>query len=1585
LLYPLGLLCPELCYKEYDDGTIVGSLPHSMLTDEKQLKKLCIASIAAHNRVALKDSTLKCAGNERIIELLFSIECNLRLRGKKITLVTGPRGWEELYENGGPQIANDVKMHHNRFVCDETDGFRSVQCLQAMMRDLRASLFHTSTLNELEFPGVKDIRTEIDNLVEAAAMKHFVHDVDNGQNYTYAIRQTSALPIYRAHHKVMDLIYSYLTKSPEQVFGQIEEYWIKEESQLEITPTGANDHSHALYFPPLNVWENEKKYTKKCLNLIRCSKETLINDHDIEDFKRLGLIVEEKEISSLRNSIEEKQRHICNMGPRCSRIDSNGIYHCRKPNHAKMNPNPNTYNFVPIPNSYSLETKIIFERLKLMKRDRDGTFIPIDPNLNPGMWSYPTNGSCVFSPCSPLMAFLLRSTHNLLLCDPSMSRRYLTNYNALVDSGATVSFRADKSGTVEATLDAEPNQKIKGNRLHKKKEEETKKHKKVSAKYTSLPEIFRCMLGRKEILTNATFVSVPTVPLESRNGVVVRAKREIRNIEEVETFVRQGLSGTTVIGTPSPILGRNEKNLPQWRRFTNSQEIEIRDCLYSKCSLDNTKSYCIRPPELLFIDNQTDYIRCFYWVTLNNKKVDNRTLTPTQQEWLSSFIYKSRWIDGAERGVFIRKIGIPYILKKYGGREVVESKKSLLQQHRRKSLRILLHCLHFLLYKSIHFTGCDIENNIRGKAKSVKLSFFVRDDDTDTTLPHAVYHNIRPSVGLKFLYHILYRWGKWDTETELFNGSSWRDFFFNAGFPISQHTDEELARKCIDKILLRYAAEAFGYPTCQVVISKYVAQAQSLLVGALIHNTIPQGEVPPFLYTTLYRSAKEDAVEWINTLKDRALTTILSKMRNFPDLPSKEDFMNATINQPLNWRPTLTQLEGQPHGSFYEQTKTLEFLCDKVDKYIAMEEDFKRHTVLHGPPGCGKTFLALLQLLYLIGCGMFGIVTSIPSRRARECGGIHIAQLLKLGYGNSKGSSTSAYLADDIIRNLFKNPKHLNTLRIMSLLIFEEGGLFSAELINTISSVMGYIRHTSAYFANILTTTTIDIEQLHTIDGHPMMMSPNVIVGYDIIDLKYFVRSRNDIPLQRLLNIMANWSNRSIYEVKEFETIIRNNCNFVLNPNDLTITKNHLRIFSKNEAIKNAEEDYLRRYIENKPDIQVFIRNAIDEESERGAMHIWESAGLRAIAKLNKNTKLKETLKIYNNMKVSMTYNELNVFDQGQLAIVRCSGITQLNINDWHKIKVLIAPIGTTVPPTNYETMSDEDLIGQGWITTTVKKVVSKQFSVNYDRITRRSQYPIIPQNGLTIHKIMGDTCNEAVTRISSDPNSPYYLWEKGAAVVLLSRFENLSNLTIIAPNGPDEAINVLKNALDKTDNFYLYTKKVVKEQGIVFEKESVMKQPTKRHKRIKIDTLFLFPYRACDNVFPHKSMMKYGAMYLILSKSPLCAQYGICVFYIGETVDLRQRMNQHNTRCDNIADPFYRPYVPIIYFTGFSSKGQRKSLEAMWHNRSRKYQQKNRQISGTASIINEVIAMGQGICNEAMNHDAECNIVMHTCFINKT
>ena len=112
----------------------------------------------------------------------------------------------------------------------------------------------------------------------------------------------------------------------------------------------------------------------------------------------------------------------------------------------------------------------------------------------------------------------------------------------------------------------------------------------------------------------------------------------------------------------------------------------------------------------------------------------------------------------------------------------------------------------------------------------------------------------------------------------------------------------------------------------------------------------------------------------------------------------------------------------------------------------------------------------------------------------------------------------------------------------------------------------------------------------------------------------------------------------------------------------------------------------------------------------------------------------------------------------------------------------------------------------------------------------------------------------------------------------------------------------------------------------------------TSQKQKLHVHNLHFFPHCAKDHVFPEKSAMPNGALYMLLSKSKRCQSNWIQKINIGETVDIKQRIRYHNYGCDNVADPFYRPWVPLVYFTGFSSHHQCKSLESTWQKQTQSF-----------------------------------------------
>ena len=71
------------------------------------------------------------------------------------------------------------------------------------------------------------------------------------------------------------------------------------------------------------------------------------------------------------------------------------------------------------------------------------------------------------------------------------------------------------------------------------------------------------------------------------------------------------------------------------------------------------------------------------------------------------------------------------------------------------------------------------------------------------------------------------------------------------------------------------------------------------------------------------------------------------------------------------------------------------------------------------------------------------------------------------------------------------------------------------------------------------------------------------------------------------------------------------------------------------------------------------------------------------------------------------------------------------------------------------------------------------------------------------------------------------------------------------------------------------------------------------------------------------------GFVYMLVSRSvPNCV-------YIGETINLRRRLREHNSGLGasftNV--PERRPWAVFCFVTGFNDEGERKDCERFWHN----------------------------------------------------
>ena len=120
--------------------------------------------------------------------------------------------------------------------------------------------------------------------------------------------------------------------------------------------------------------------------------------------------------------------------------------------------------------------------------------------------------------------------------------------------------------------------------------------------------------------------------------------------------------------------------------------------------------------------------------------------------------------------------------------------------------------------------------------------------------------------------------------------------------------------------------------------------------------------------------------------------------------------------------------------------------------------------------------------LYALSKGLNVMTTAILAKRAIQLGGCHYHKLFCLPVGKNLSTHRKAELA---IIKLLKNPKELNTLLSLDVLVCDEMGQISAEFLATIDIILRTLRETNVYLGGVLIIGTIDHTQIQPIEGRP--------------------------------------------------------------------------------------------------------------------------------------------------------------------------------------------------------------------------------------------------------------------------------------------------------------------------------------------------------------------------------------------------------------------------------------------------------------------------------------------------------------------
>lgn len=297
-----------------------------------------------------------------------------------------------------------------------------------------------------------------------------------------------------------------------------------------------------------------------------------------------------------------------------------------------------------------------------------------------------------------------------------------------------------------------------------------------------------------------------------------------------------------------------------------------------------------------------------------------------------------------------------------------------------------------------------------------------------------------------------------------------------------------------------------------------------------------------------------------------------------------------------------------------------------------------------------------------------------------------------------------------------------------------------------------------------------------------------------------------------------------------------------------------------------------------------------------------------------------ETLLLFKGAVYECTYNEDGHFSTSQICMLFDLPSQDVLLN-FRKIEVLVAP--PDVQDVEYNTdKSKEEYIAEGWKVEMMGKAPERVYKIKNRIHAQRRQHGLRHRVTSTIHASMGvDTLIKVAIEVSNT-DSQYKLWNKSQVIVACSRTKVGRNTIFVGDMV--SIIDALVSLIRQKNQWTDYMEKVLDlttMNGPTAEDQTEEVAPGRR----VFNTERCFPFRLCDVSLPS---CKTGFVYSLISlRDPSFS-------YIGKTMDINRRLQQHNSGNDSssTAPQRLRPYAIFAYICGFEhDKTLLSCVEFVW------------------------------------------------------
>ena len=266
--------------------------------------------------------------------------------------------------------------------------------------------------------------------------------------------------------------------------------------------------------------------------------------------------------------------------------------------------------------------------------------LQVTSTLKAGKYMYAAQKGEHMSPLNVALGSICRSSLNVLKVCKSVASRYLTSYAAGKEEHAEVSINPDTTHNV-LNVQVQKMENIKLGGVRKISAREAKQDKIqgiVDSTTIASTECVSWMLHLPTVITTMDFVSVPTVSLENRGGVILKRKNNTQSRSNRPGIANEG---------PAEIR-EHHLRFPNHRLFTRGQKIVLDSINKTPFSTDKITVFSIRPTELLFVNKLKFFYRWFVREKLPGKK---ETICVT---FLKNDVRDSTWVDGENKAIRLR-------------------------------------------------------------------------------------------------------------------------------------------------------------------------------------------------------------------------------------------------------------------------------------------------------------------------------------------------------------------------------------------------------------------------------------------------------------------------------------------------------------------------------------------------------------------------------------------------------------------------------------------------------------------------------------------------------------------------------------------------------------------------------------------------------------------------------------------------------------------------------------------------------------------------------------------------------------------